>query len=131
MRCPFQEGDFPFPVKYGYAAVGIVEAGPAEWLGREVFVLHPHQTRFLAPLAIVLATGAGFFVYRSQPSTAPQSSLIGAVRETERLVAKVIAVDDFDPDEVKPHYAPGDNARAVLERRETVQQQPAEMHAAQ
>ena len=50
MRAPFQEGEFPFPVKYGYCAVGRVEAGPAEWLGRTVFCLHPHQSRFIAPL---------------------------------------------------------------------------------
>ena len=37
------------------------------------------------------------------------------LRYTERLVARVIAVDDFDAEAVKPHYAPGDNARAVLE----------------
>lgn len=47
MRCPLQEGEFPFPVKYGYCAVGIVEKGPTEWLGRRVFVLHPHQDRFI------------------------------------------------------------------------------------
>lgn len=46
MRCPLQDGDFPFPVKYGYCAVGIVEDGPKEWVGRRVFVLHPHQNRF-------------------------------------------------------------------------------------
>lgn len=46
MRCPLQEGHFPFPVKYGYCAVGIVEHGPKEWRGRRVFVLHPHQDRF-------------------------------------------------------------------------------------
>ena len=28
MRAPFQEGDFPGPVKYGYLNVGVVEAGP-------------------------------------------------------------------------------------------------------
>ncbi len=50
MRAPFQEGEFPFPVKYGYCAVGRVEAGPAEWLGRTVFCLFPHQSRFIAPL---------------------------------------------------------------------------------
>lgn len=50
MRAPFQEGDFPFPVKFGYAAVGRVEQGPGEWLGRTVFALHPHQDRFVAPL---------------------------------------------------------------------------------
>ena len=46
MRGPHQEGDFPFPVKYGYQMVGVVEDGPAELVGRTVFCLHPHQTRF-------------------------------------------------------------------------------------
>jgi threonine dehydrogenase-like Zn-dependent dehydrogenase len=46
MRAPHQAGDFPFPVKYGYQAVGVVEDGPADLLGRAVFALHPHQTRF-------------------------------------------------------------------------------------
>ncbi|MBO0763870.1 MAG: dehydrogenase [Hyphomicrobiaceae bacterium] len=49
MRCPMQEGDFPFPVKYGYCAVGLVEEGPADLLGRTVFCLHPHQDVFQAP----------------------------------------------------------------------------------
>jgi threonine dehydrogenase-like Zn-dependent dehydrogenase len=42
-------GTFPFPVKYGYATVGVVEAGPEELVGRNVFTLHPHQTRFDVP----------------------------------------------------------------------------------
>src|SRR5499427_9659556 len=49
MRCPFQEGEFPAPVKYGYSAVGVVEEGPAEMVGRRVFCLHPHQDRFVVP----------------------------------------------------------------------------------
>lgn len=49
MRAPFQAGDFPAPVKYGYASVGRVERGPREVAGRTVFVLHPHQTRFIVP----------------------------------------------------------------------------------
>src|ERR1700679_2292029 len=49
MRAPLQDGDFPFPVKYGYCAVGIVEIGPAELSGRTVFCLHPHQDWFDAP----------------------------------------------------------------------------------
>ncbi len=49
MRCPFQAGSFPFPVKYGYSAVGLVESGPAALVGRRVFVLHPHQDRFVVP----------------------------------------------------------------------------------
>jgi threonine dehydrogenase-like Zn-dependent dehydrogenase len=51
MRCPMQEGDFPFPVKYGYCAVGIVERGPSELQGQRVFCLHPHQSRFALPAA--------------------------------------------------------------------------------
>ena len=51
MRAPLQEGDFPFPVKYGYCAVGQVEDGPADLVGRHVFVLHPHQDHFLVPAA--------------------------------------------------------------------------------
>jgi threonine dehydrogenase-like Zn-dependent dehydrogenase len=49
MRAPFQEGEFPAPVKYGYMNVGLVEDGPANLLGRHVFVLYPHQTRYLVP----------------------------------------------------------------------------------
>jgi threonine dehydrogenase-like Zn-dependent dehydrogenase len=51
MRAPFQAGSFPAPVKYGYASVGFVEAGPAELRGQHVFVLHPHQTRYVVPAA--------------------------------------------------------------------------------
>jgi threonine dehydrogenase-like Zn-dependent dehydrogenase len=47
MRAPFQSGDFPAPVKYGYSSVGRVEDGPATLVGRNVFVLHPHQTRYV------------------------------------------------------------------------------------
>ena len=53
MRAPFQAGDFPAPVKYGYINVGLVEEGPAELLGREVFCLYPHQTRYLVPAEAV------------------------------------------------------------------------------
>ncbi len=53
MRAPFQVGEFPAPVKYGYSVTGIVEHGPAELVGRHVFVLHPHQTRFVVPATAV------------------------------------------------------------------------------
>lgn len=49
MRCPHQEGDFPFPVKYGYATVGRIANG--ERKGKPVFALHPHQDRFALPAA--------------------------------------------------------------------------------
>ncbi len=47
MKAPAQEGEFPFPVKYGYSAVGIVEEGPADLKGKHVFVLYPHQDLFV------------------------------------------------------------------------------------
>src|SRR5499426_2635322 len=49
MRAPFQAGDFPAPVKYGYASVGRVDRGPQGVEGRTVFVLYPHQTRYVVP----------------------------------------------------------------------------------
>jgi threonine dehydrogenase-like Zn-dependent dehydrogenase len=49
MRAPFQCGEFPAPVKYGYASVGCVDEGPAELRDRHVFVLYPHQTRYVVP----------------------------------------------------------------------------------
>ena len=48
---PFQEGDFPGPVKYGYLNVGAVEQGPPELRGRTVFCLYPHQTAYVVPAA--------------------------------------------------------------------------------
>lgn len=53
MRCPFQEGEFPGPVKYGYASVGRVEAGVPELVGRRVFCLYPHQDRYDVPATAV------------------------------------------------------------------------------
>jgi threonine dehydrogenase-like Zn-dependent dehydrogenase len=53
MRAPFQEGDFPGPVKYGYLNVGAVEQGPAELRGRTVFCLYPHQTAYVVPAVAV------------------------------------------------------------------------------
>ena len=50
MRAPFQQGDFPFPVLYGYAAVGLVERGPM--LGQRVFCLAPHAEAFVAPASM-------------------------------------------------------------------------------
>jgi len=53
MRAPFQDGDFPGPVKYGYLNVGAVEQGPAELCGRTVFCLYPHQTAYVVPATAV------------------------------------------------------------------------------
>ncbi len=53
MRAPFQEGEFPGPVKYGYLSVGAVEHGPPELRGRTVFCLYPHQTAYVVPATAV------------------------------------------------------------------------------
>lgn len=54
MRAPMQQGAFPFPVKYGYCAVGEVDAGPEALMGRTVFCLHPHQDSFVAPVDMLV-----------------------------------------------------------------------------
>ncbi len=51
MRAPFQSGNFPFPVIYGYSAVGIVEDGPPDVQGKAVFCLFPHQDTFTVPVS--------------------------------------------------------------------------------
>lgn len=57
MRAPFQEGDFPAPLKYGYSSVGVVEAassaGARRLTGQTVFCLHPHQDVYVAPMSAV------------------------------------------------------------------------------
>ena len=73
MRAPLQEGDFPFPVKYGYCTVGRVESGPQEWQDRMVFCLHPHQDRFNAPLDMIHALPA---------SIPPRRAVLAANMET-------------------------------------------------
>jgi len=59
MRAPFQDGDFPGPVKYGYLNVGVVEQGPPELRGRTVFCLYPHQTAYVVPASAVTVVPDG------------------------------------------------------------------------
>jgi 2-desacetyl-2-hydroxyethyl bacteriochlorophyllide A dehydrogenase len=73
MRAPFQAGNFPWPVKYGYSAVGMVERGPDELVGRHVFVLHPHQTRFVVP---------GRWAYLLPDDVPPSRAVLAANLET-------------------------------------------------
>ena len=59
MRAPFQAGDFPAPVKYGYLNVGVVEAGDPALVGRTVFTLFPHQSAFVVPASAVAVVPEG------------------------------------------------------------------------
>lgn len=70
MRGPHMGGAFPFPVKYGYAVAGEV-AGGALPVGTRVFCLHPHQDRFVVPVADVIPT-----------DTAPARAVLAANVET-------------------------------------------------
>lgn len=73
MRAPFQAGDFPWPVKYGYMNVGRIEAGPASRNGTLVHCLYPHQTRFQ------IAAGAAVPL---PPGLPPGRAVLGANMET-------------------------------------------------
>ncbi|HZP16186.1 MAG TPA: zinc-binding alcohol dehydrogenase [Nocardioides sp.] len=59
MRAPYQEGDFPAPVKYGYLNVGVVEEGPPTLRGRTVFCLYPHQTAYVVGAGAVAVVPEG------------------------------------------------------------------------
>lgn len=43
MKVPYMQGDFSFPLTYGYSLTGEVVKGPREWLGERVHCMHPHQ----------------------------------------------------------------------------------------
>ena len=73
MACPHQGGSFAFPIKYGYAVVGEVEAGLDELVGKTVFCLHPHQSRF-----VVNATD----VHVVPKETPPERAVLAANLET-------------------------------------------------
>jgi len=55
MRAPFQRGDLPGEVCYGYLSVGEVTAvgpnTPGDLLGRRVFCLYPHVDAYVAPVS--------------------------------------------------------------------------------
>ena len=78
MRAPFQEGDFPGPVKYGYLNVGVVEQGPGELVGRTVFTLFPHQSAFVVPASAVVPVPEGV--------TARRAVLAGAVETAVNIL---------------------------------------------
>src|SRR6202171_664324 len=59
MRAPSQAGEFPLPVKYGYAPVGEIEAGPKQLLKQHVFALYPHQDRFVVPIDDIVVIPKG------------------------------------------------------------------------
>jgi 2-desacetyl-2-hydroxyethyl bacteriochlorophyllide A dehydrogenase len=59
MRAPYQSGEFPWPVKYGYSSVGRVARGAAHLVGRSVACLFPHQTAYVVPEGAVVLVPEG------------------------------------------------------------------------
>ncbi|MEB3371826.1 zinc-dependent alcohol dehydrogenase [Saccharopolyspora mangrovi] len=91
MRAPFQEGDFPWPVKYGYLNVGVVEDGPAEFEGRAVFCLYPHQTRYVVPASAVAVVPEGVPPERAVLAGTVETA-VNALWDAAPLVGDRIAV---------------------------------------
>ncbi|GAA2555471.1 MULTISPECIES: zinc-dependent alcohol dehydrogenase [Streptomyces] len=91
MRAPFQEGDFPAPVKYGYLNVGVVEEGPEELTGRTVFCLYPHQTRYVVPAGAVTPVPDGVPAGRAVLAGTVETA-VNALWDAAPLVGDRIAV---------------------------------------
>lgn len=91
MRAPFQEGDFPAPVKYGYLNVGVVEEGPEALAGRTVFCLYPHQTRYVVPAAAVTPLPDGVPAGRAVLAGTVETA-VNALWDAAPLVGDRIAV---------------------------------------
>lgn len=91
MRAPFQEGDFPGPVKYGYLNVGVVEEGPDELTGRTVFCLYPHQTRYVVPVSAVTPVPDGVPAERAVLAGTVETA-VNALWDAAPLVGDRIAV---------------------------------------
>ena len=90
MRAPLQDGDFPFPVKYGYCAVGRVERGPDDLENCEVFSLHPHQDRFVALVSMLVPIPQSIPARRAILAANMETALNGiwdsGVKEQSRIV---------------------------------------------
>jgi len=91
MRAPFQEGNFPGPVKYGYLNVGAVEEGPAELLGRTVFCLYPHQTAYVVPAGAVSVVPDGIPAARAVLAGTVETA-VNALWDAAPLVGDRVAV---------------------------------------
>jgi threonine dehydrogenase-like Zn-dependent dehydrogenase len=91
MRAPYQDGDFPGPVKYGYLNVGVVAAGVPELVGRTVFCLYPHQTAYVVPATAVVPVPAGVPARRAVLAGTVETA-VNALWDAAPLVGDRIAV---------------------------------------
>ena len=91
MRGPHMGGEFPFPVKYGYSAVGRIESGNASLLGRTIFCLHPHQDIFAVGEAAVTVLPDGLPPARAV-LTANMETALNIVWDADILPGDRVAV---------------------------------------
>ncbi|MEO7124552.1 MAG: zinc-binding alcohol dehydrogenase [Nakamurella sp.] len=91
MRAPFQQGDFPGPVKYGYLNVGRVDAGVPDLIGRTVFCLFPHQTVYTVPASAVIEVPKGVSPRRAV-LTGIVETAVNALWDAHPLLGDRIAV---------------------------------------
>ena len=91
MRAPFQEGNFPGPVKYGYLNVGAVEQGPPDLRGRTVFCLYPHQTAYVVPAGAVAVVPDGIPPARAVLAGTVETA-VNALWDAAPLVGDRVAV---------------------------------------
>ncbi len=91
MRAPFQDGDFPAPVKYGYLNVGVVDEGARRLLGRRVFCLYPHQSAYVVPEHAVIPVPDDVPVERAVLAGTVETA-VNALWDAAPLVGDRIAV---------------------------------------
>lgn len=92
MRAPFQAGNFPAPVKYGYASVGRVERGPEELIGRDVFCLYPHQTRYVVPVGAIHTLPDGLPPGRAVLAANMETAINGLWDATPRVGDRIAVI---------------------------------------
>jgi threonine dehydrogenase-like Zn-dependent dehydrogenase len=91
MRAPFQDGDFPGPVKYGYLNVGVVDEGPAWLRNQTVFCLYPHQTAYVVPIDAVTLVPPGVPAARAVLAGTVETA-VNALWDAAPLVGDRVAV---------------------------------------
>ncbi|AVI62673.1 zinc-dependent alcohol dehydrogenase [Halomonas sp. GFAJ-1] len=92
MRAPFQTGDFPTPVKYGYCSVGRVAQGPQELLNKTVFCLYPHQNHYVVPADAVLVLPEQVPAYRAVLAANMETAINGVWDANPMLGERVCVV---------------------------------------
>jgi NADPH:quinone reductase-like Zn-dependent oxidoreductase len=92
MRAPFQEGDFPFPVKYGYASVGRVVSGPGALAGQSVFCLFPHQDHYQVPASAVVPLPPGLPESRAVLAANMETAINGLWDASPRVGERIAVV---------------------------------------